>query len=446
MTNAAERSGRVLGRADCNVAVDGSGSLSFSGGALVRTGYACQAVVTLPFEPTATLSWLVTLNTLPLFPLPGGSSLGPMTILDGDTLTFSCTSGLVEGAEYEATLIGYRVALDDPNFQFLLPTGVPPTVAGSGSPPPNEVTVAGPLPLPVEVADQPIQIEQGPLVIVIETPPEGMKTVGYSFCLHAVGGTRPYTWSLPTGSLPTGLTLSTGGHVTGTTSAAGGSTAVFTVTDADGNTDTEAFGFVVLPLPSTYIEEIESTDGSITVTDPTGPTVDLATAGAYIKEITSIDGSVTVTDPTGPTVDLPTAGGGGALEYIAFNEDVNWTFPLGGWVAYETTPDLDVGTWLLTVQTNYLLNGTPSSVAAIRVIENSATATFVGPTQAGGGGPYSIDCDCLLTFTCIVKVAVKGTLDIQAQGNYRGELVGWTTVGGGPATGYTAVRVSPSAS
>ena len=321
------------------------------------------------------------------------------------------------------------------------PSGFPMAlyVAPEGTPQPtlDAVSITGPLPLP---------IEQGPLTIIIETPPEGMKTVGYSFCLHAVGGTRPYTWSLPAGSLPTGLTLSPGGHVTGTTSAAGGSTAVFTVTDADGNTDTEAFGFVVLPLPSTYIEEIESTDGSITVTDPTGPTVDLATAGAYIKEITSIDGSVTVTDPTGPTVDLATAGGGGALEYIAFNEDVNWTsFPLGGWAAYETTPDLDVGTWLLTVQTNYVLNGTPSSAAAIRVIENSATATFVGPTRAGGGGPYSIQCDCLLTFTCIVKVAVKGTLDIQAQGNYRGQLVGWTAEGGGPATGYVAVRISPSA-
>jgi len=409
--------GRITGRASCVGAADGSGTIKFEGLNLARVDMAAQCVITLPVEPTAAISWLFSMGMLAMFTLPGGSSLGPMTILDGDTLTFSCTSGLVEGEEYEATLIGYRVALDDPNFQFLLPTGVPPTVAGSGSPPPNEVTVAGPLPLPVEVADQPIQIEQGPLVIVIETPPEGMATVGYSFCLHAVGGTRPYTWSLPAGSLPTGLTLSTGGHVTGTTSAAGGFTAVFTVTDADGNTDTEAFGFVVLPLPSTYIEEI-----------------------------TSIDGSVTVTDPTGPTVDLATAGGGGALEYIAFNEDVSWSFPLGGWVAYETTPDLDVGTWLLTVQTNYVLYGTPSSAATIRVIENSATATFVGPTQAGGGGPYSIDCDCLLTFTCIVKVAVKGTLDIQARGNYRGELVGSTIDdSSGPATGYVAVRISPSA-
>ena len=419
MTNAAERSGRVLGRADCKGAADGSGSLSFSGGALVRTGYACQAVVTLPFEPTATLSWLVTLNTLPLFPLPGGSSLGPMTVLDGDTLTFSCTSGLVEGAEYEATLIGYRVALDDPNFQFLLPTGVPPTVAGSGSPPPNEVTVAGPLPLPVEVADQPIQIEQGPLVIVIETPPEGMATVGYSFCFHASGGTKPYTWALTGGSLPAGLSLSLGGHVTGTPTAKGGSTAVLTATDADGNTDTEAFGFVVLPLPSKGITEVESTDGSITVTNGTGPIVDLATAG-----------------------------GGSALEYVAYNEDPNWIFgSLGGFQTYETTPDLDIGTWLLTMQANYVLYGTPPDSGTIRVVPGTATATFIGPTQAAGGGAFSVDQDFPLSLTCIVKVTVKGSLLLQVAGNYRGQLNGFTTIDStDPATGYTAVRVSPSAS
>jgi len=419
MTNAAERSGRVLGRADCKGAADGSGSLSFSGGALVRTGYACQAVVTLPFEPTATLSWLVTLNTLPLFPLPGGSSLGPMTVLDGDTLTFSCTSGLVEGAEYEATLIGYRVALDDPNFQFLLPTGVPPTVAGSGSPPPNEVTVAGPLPLPVEVADQPIQIEQGPLVIVIETPPEGMATVGYSFCFHASGGTKPYTWALTGGSLPAGLSLSLGGHVTGTPTAKGGSTAVLTATDADGNTDTEAFGFVVLPLPSKGITEVESTDGSITVTNGTGPIVDLATAG-----------------------------GGSALEYVAYNEDPNWIFgSLGGFQTYETTPDLDIGTWLLTMQANYVLYGLPPDAGTIRVVPGTATATFIGPTQAAGGGAFSVDQDFPLSLTCIVKVTVKGSLFLQVAGNYRGQLIGSTTLDNtDPATGYTAVRVSPSAS
>jgi hypothetical protein len=127
-----ERSGRVLDRADCTGAADGSGSFSFAGSGLIRLGYACQAVITLPSEPTATLSWQVALNTLPLFPLPGGSSLGPMTILDGDTLDFSCTTGLVEGQEYEATLIGYRVALDSPEFQFLLPTGVVPNVLGAG--------------------------------------------------------------------------------------------------------------------------------------------------------------------------------------------------------------------------------------------------------------------------------------------------------------------------
>jgi hypothetical protein len=411
--------GRITGRASCVGAADGSGTIKFEGLNLARVDMAAQCVITLPVEPTAAISWLFSLGMLAMFTLPGGASLGPMTVLDGDTLAFSCTSGLVEGAEYEATLIGYRVALDDPNFQFLLPTGVPPTVAGSGSPPPNEVTVAGPLPLPVEVADQPIQIEQGPLVIVIETPPEGMATVGYSFCFHASGGTKPYTWALTGGSLPAGLSLSLGGHVTGTPTAEGGSTAVLTATDADGNTDTEAFGFVVLPLPSKGITEVESTDGSITVTNGTGPIVDLATAG-----------------------------GGSALEYVAYNEDPNWTFgSLGGFQTYETTPDLDIGTWLLTMQANYVLYGTPPDSGTIRVVPGTATATFIGPTQAAGGGAFSVDQDFPLSLTCIVKVTVKGSLLLQVAGNYRGELMGSTTIDNtDPATGYTAVRVSPSAS
>jgi hypothetical protein len=273
--------------------------------------------------------------------------------------------------------------------------------------------------LPVEVADQPIQIEQGPLVIVIETPPEGMATVGYSFCFHASGGTKPYTWALTGGSLPAGLSLSLGGHVTGTPTAEGGSTAVLTATDADGNTDTEAFGFVVLPLPSKGITEVESTDGSITVTNGTGPIVDLATAG-----------------------------GGSALEYVAYNEDPTWIFgSLGGFQTYETTPDLDIGTWLLTMQANYLLYGLPPDAGTIRVVPGTATATFIGPTQATGGGAFSVNQDFPLSLTCIVKVTVKGSLFLQVAGNYRGQLMGSTTTDNtDPATGYTAVRVSPSAS
>jgi hypothetical protein len=122
------------------------------------------------------------------------------------------------------------------------PSGFPMAlyVAPEGTPQPvlSAVSITGPLPLP---------IEQGLLIIADATPPEGMVTVGYAFCLHALGGTPPYSWSVVAGSLPPGLSVSVGGHVTGTPTATGGFIAVFECSDAAGNADTEGFGFVVLP-------------------------------------------------------------------------------------------------------------------------------------------------------------------------------------------------------
>src|SRR6267142_4086425 len=48
------------------------------------------------------------------------------------------------------------------------------------------------------------------------------------------GGTAPYTWSLSSGSLPTGLSLSPSGVVSGTPSGAGSFSFSFTVKDSSG--------------------------------------------------------------------------------------------------------------------------------------------------------------------------------------------------------------------
>jgi hypothetical protein len=67
----------------------------------------------------------------------------------------------------------------------------------------------------------------------VSTPPLAGGTVGtpYSQTLAASGGTKPYTWSIPPGTLPPGLSLSASGGITGTPTAAG--TFDFTVTVAD---------------------------------------------------------------------------------------------------------------------------------------------------------------------------------------------------------------------
>jgi hypothetical protein len=68
----------------------------------------------------------------------------------------------------------------------------------------------------------------------IATPvqlPEGFLSLAYSQTLSAYGGTPPYTWTVVSGALPSGLTLSAAGVLSGTPTAAG--TAVFNVQVVD---------------------------------------------------------------------------------------------------------------------------------------------------------------------------------------------------------------------
>ncbi len=72
-------------------------------------------------------------------------------------------------------------------------------------------------------------------------------TVGsaYSASLQATGGTPPYTWTLRSGQLPTGLTLSSAGLLSGTPTTAATATFDVTVTDARG---TQAPGSLTLTI------------------------------------------------------------------------------------------------------------------------------------------------------------------------------------------------------
>ena len=71
------------------------------------------------------------------------------------------------------------------------------------------------------------------LVISTQSLPAGVVSTPYSTTLAATGGTTPYTWSISTGSLPTGLTLgASNGAISGTPSAAGTFTFTVKVTDS----------------------------------------------------------------------------------------------------------------------------------------------------------------------------------------------------------------------
>jgi cytoskeletal protein CcmA (bactofilin family) len=118
-----------------------------------------------------------------------------------------------------------------------LPDGLTLSSAGviSGTP-----TTAGTFSFTVRVTDSAAETATAALSITVtglhvdtSSLPDGYTDELYSETLTAVVGTVPYTWSLASGSLPTGLTLSSDGVISGTPTIAGTSSFTVRVTDSD---------------------------------------------------------------------------------------------------------------------------------------------------------------------------------------------------------------------
>jgi alpha-tubulin suppressor-like RCC1 family protein len=88
------------------------------------------------------------------------------------------------------------------------------------------------------------------LLLNFPAPSYGEVTAPYSGTLTVSGGTGPYTWSVSSGSLPAGITLdSSTGLLSGTPTAAGTSSFTVKVTDANGQSATEATSLSIIPGP-----------------------------------------------------------------------------------------------------------------------------------------------------------------------------------------------------
>jgi len=98
-----------------------------------------------------------------------------------------------------------------------------------------------------------IRINPPPLEIQTNSLPDAPVNQSYSQTLQASGGWPPYTWTLATGALPTGLNLSPDGIVAGTPTQQEYYAFVVEVTDADGVEDSRALSIAVVG-PSGTIE------------------------------------------------------------------------------------------------------------------------------------------------------------------------------------------------
>ncbi len=237
-----------------SVALQASGGVtpytwSLASGSL-PSGLTLSASGTISGTPTAsgTSSFSITVKDSETTPQTATSSLA-ITIAPAATLILS-TSSLANGTVGSAYSVALQAIGGVPPYTWSLasgslPLGLTLSTSGtiSGTP-----TASGTFSFSITVKDSEttpqaatsnlaITIAPTPLQLTTALLPNGIVGSAYSLTLQAIGGVPPYTWSLASGSLPSGLTLSTTGTISGTPTASG--TSFFSVTVEDSNTTPE---------------------------------------------------------------------------------------------------------------------------------------------------------------------------------------------------------------
>jgi hypothetical protein len=107
-----------------------------------------------------------------------------------------------------------------------------------------------------------------PLALFIATSSllDGDKGIAYSQTLMAAGGLPPYTWSLASGTLPTGLSLSSAGSIAGTPTAIGDFDFTVRAVDQQAHSATRALSITVYP-ESLFREEFDAGLSGWTIVD-----------------------------------------------------------------------------------------------------------------------------------------------------------------------------------
>jgi len=246
----------------------------------------------------------------------GIASTGAYTYNPSPTLQFSAPPGGEVGVAYsdQLTETGGTSPFTWSVSSGTLPPGV--TLAASTGLLSGTPTAAGSYTFTVEVTDAgglaatesvSMTIIAGPS-LHFPTPSDGETGSVYSDTLAASGGTGPYTWSVSSGTPPAGITLSSAGVLAGTPTAAGTGTFTVKVTDADGQSATEATSLAIISGPALSFPAPPSGEigtaysDTLTASGGTGPYAWSVSAG-------TLPAGITLGSATGTLSGTPTAAG-----------------------------------------------------------------------------------------------------------------------------------------
>jgi len=182
---------------------------------------------------------------------------------------------------------------------------------------PVEVVFGGSVPTQLEPATTPAALS-----ITKQTPPDATAGTPYSQPLAANGGVPPYTWTLLSGGLPSGLNLTPGGVITGTPAIQGSwayntpNQAYIQVTDSTGTSTAWNLSLTLLP-PGTYTLKILNGFGGGTYAS--GTVVPIAASTAPSGEPFSTWTGATVASATSAstTITMPAANATVVATYLA---------------------------------------------------------------------------------------------------------------------------------
>jgi hypothetical protein len=223
---------------------------------------------------------------------------------DVDAFAYSSTQLILDIFSYFAPILPLNITTDalpsgtlnyGYNTTLMAAGGVLPytwrIASGSGNLPPGLLlnsgtgvisgtpTIAGNYPFTVQVADSqlPPADTSTPLSITVNSTltqltisttalPPGSQNSSYNAMLAATGGGTPYTWSLVSGTLPSGLSLnSSTGAITGTPAGGGVSTFTVKVADSEGSpqTATKQLSITINPAVPLSISTTSLPNGTV---------------------------------------------------------------------------------------------------------------------------------------------------------------------------------------
>ena len=291
------------------------------------------------------------------------------------------------------------------------------------------------------------------LAITTTSLPAGVIDAAYNQAVTATGGLQPYTWTLNSGTLPTGLTLSATGAITGTPTVLGTSNFTVTVTDSETppvQTTSASLSISITTAP--LVVSTTSLPAGVVNTAYTGATLQASggtppynwsiSAGTLSAGLNlnagAISGTPTAVGTSNFTVKVTDAAAGTATAPLSIT--INATLAItttslpGGTVgtAYSEAVSAAGG---LTPYTNWNINSgsLPAGLsinASTGVISGTpttaATSTFTVQVTDSETPPVTVT-SASLSITINAAEACTGTNDKLLAGNYALMLNGWSS-------------------